>query len=96
MKGVQCYELFGGIALKIHTFSFSFSLRVTPREGSGSMSMQPVGCTLWCSTDAVVRCDIYVSNVLKVQQFWLFLLYQPNATEKWESWWKTDTDNVQM
>ena len=26
MKGVQCYELFGGIALKNHTFSFSFSL----------------------------------------------------------------------
>ena len=26
MKGVQCYELFGGIALKINTFSFfSFS-----------------------------------------------------------------------
>ena len=24
VKGVQCYELFGGIALKIHTFSFSF------------------------------------------------------------------------
>ena len=24
MKGVQCYELFGGIALKIHIFSFSF------------------------------------------------------------------------
>ena len=23
MKGVQCYELFGGIALKNHTFSFS-------------------------------------------------------------------------
>ena len=23
MKGVQCHELFGGIALKIHTFSFS-------------------------------------------------------------------------
>ena len=22
MKGVQCYELFGGIALKIHTFSY--------------------------------------------------------------------------
>ena len=22
MKGVQCYELFRGIALKIHTFSF--------------------------------------------------------------------------
>ena len=25
MKGVQCYELFGGIALKNHTFSFSIS-----------------------------------------------------------------------
>ena len=24
MKGVQCYELFGGIALKNHTFSFFF------------------------------------------------------------------------
>ena len=24
MKGVQCYELFGGIALKIHTFSIFF------------------------------------------------------------------------
>ena len=26
MKGVQCYELFGGIALEIHTFSFHFSI----------------------------------------------------------------------
>ena len=24
MKGVQCYELFGGMALKNHAFSFSF------------------------------------------------------------------------
>ena len=24
MKGVQCYELFGGITLKIHTFHFIF------------------------------------------------------------------------
>ena len=29
MKGVQCYELFGGIALKIHTFSFFFSILET-------------------------------------------------------------------
>ena len=28
MKGVQCYELFGGIALKIHTFFFDFQLYV--------------------------------------------------------------------
>ena len=26
MKGVQCYELFGGIALKNHTFSFFISV----------------------------------------------------------------------
>ena len=25
MKDVQCYELFGGIALKNHAFSFAFS-----------------------------------------------------------------------
>ena len=29
MKGVQCYELFGGIALKIHTFSFSLISQLT-------------------------------------------------------------------
>ena len=26
MKGVQCYELFGGIALKNHAFSFFISV----------------------------------------------------------------------
>ena len=32
MKGVQCYELFGGIALKNHAFSFSMSnnIRIIP------------------------------------------------------------------
>ena len=32
MKGVQCYELFGGIALKNHTFSFSFSINTKSRQ----------------------------------------------------------------
>ena len=32
MKGVQCYELFGGIALKIHTFSFFFHLLLFSKE----------------------------------------------------------------
>ena len=27
---------------------------MTPREGSGSLSMQQVGYTTWCSKDAVV------------------------------------------
>ena len=26
----------------------------TLQKGSGSLSMQPVGCTPWCSTDAVL------------------------------------------
>ena len=34
MKGVQCYELFGGIALKNHTFSFHFSILVHHRQYS--------------------------------------------------------------
>ena len=29
MKGVQCYELFGGMALKNHTFSYFFSYEDT-------------------------------------------------------------------
>ena len=28
MKGVQCYELFGGIALKNHAFSFLYLLAI--------------------------------------------------------------------
>ena len=28
MKGVQCYELFGGIALMNHAFSFPFTVAV--------------------------------------------------------------------
>ena len=32
MKGVQCYELFGGIALKNHAFSFSFHLTLSLKE----------------------------------------------------------------
>ena len=26
----------------------------TPREGSGLLSMQPVGCTPWCSTERML------------------------------------------
>ena len=33
----------------------------TPREGSGSLSMQPVCYTPWCSTDAEVECCIYTT-----------------------------------
>ena len=38
MKGVQCYELFGGIALKNHTFSFF--LRGNPLTRYRSICMQ--------------------------------------------------------
>ena len=39
MKGVQCYELFGGIALKNHTFSFSFGTHVRPTEQVQNIGM---------------------------------------------------------
>ena len=32
VKGVQCYELFGGIALKNHTFSFSYQMAIRRRQ----------------------------------------------------------------
>ena len=38
MKGVQCYELFGGIAPKIHTFSFSFHSPDRPPLDSNPLS----------------------------------------------------------
>ena len=41
MKGVQCYELFGGIALKIHTFSFSFS-NAEVKSSKASTDMLPL------------------------------------------------------
>ena len=33
MKGVQCYELFGGIALKNHTFSFCMHINAFFKKG---------------------------------------------------------------
>ena len=40
MKGVQCYELFGGIALKIHTFSFFiFNVKKPCRLHNGLASL---------------------------------------------------------
>ena len=46
MKGVQCYELFGGIALKIHTFSFFIFIHTT--------------CTLYHSSTVFAFC--FISN----------------------------------
>ena len=34
MKGVQCYELLGGIALKMHIFSFSLTNAVCLYDAS--------------------------------------------------------------
>ena len=49
MKGVQCYELFGGIALKNHEFSFSIheikKLCVnTPRQ---DMKIKSISINQW-------------------------------------------------
>ena len=40
MKGVQCYELFGGIALKNNTFSFS--IVSAPTMGSAEAKLHSV------------------------------------------------------
>ena len=48
MKGVQCYELFGGIALKNHTFSFSFHFT--------SIFVSSVGS--YCRVVFEVRCSM--------------------------------------
>ena len=69
MKGVQCYELFGGIALKIHTFSFSMNnvnrvlnilpqYRRKPREPSLRLTKQ-IGMTF------VQKLGISVKYILK-------------------------------
>ena len=51
VKGVQCYELFGGIALKIHAFSFFFfyagkiaQFSFTYEKVNKTDSVQPYGC----------------------------------------------------
>ena len=42
MKDVQCYELFGGIALKNHAFSFLFSFSYTHAHTHIYIARQPL------------------------------------------------------
>ena len=46
MKGVQCYELFGGIALKIHTFSFFFHFFPYSVTASNGSEESTAGCVV--------------------------------------------------
>ena len=43
MKGVQCYELFGGIALKNHAFSLSSKVPIAV-DGRQFIHAQELGC----------------------------------------------------
>ena len=45
MKDVQCYELFGGIALKNHAFSYFFSTDRTEERKAGALSDRERGKT---------------------------------------------------
>ena len=45
MKGVQCYELFGGIALKNHTFSFSFCSKCLRNTFGNILIKSPISLT---------------------------------------------------
>ena len=42
MKDVQCYELFGGIALKNHTFSFFSFSNAEEKSSKASTDMLPL------------------------------------------------------
>ena len=44
MKGVQCYELFGGISLKIHTFSLSAYLSAVVYNAVCNACLLNVAC----------------------------------------------------
>ena len=65
MKDVQCYELFGGIALKIHTFSFSFFIFIfavlfpLSRLRLGGFDVTD-GCWMLCLLLGMEHCGKYV------------------------------------
>ena len=56
MKDVQCYELFGGIALKNHAFSFSFSIATVNAWGLSVMMTNSVYISVfaWLSETAAI------------------------------------------
>ena len=50
MKDVQCYELFGGIALRNHAFSFHFILRYGLYVAYRMEVICQQGCNEFCET----------------------------------------------
>ena len=49
---------------------------MTPRDISGSMSVQPIGCSSWCSSDAVVASSAVVPTVVVIVFFILLWSYR--------------------
>ena len=60
MKGVQCYELFGGIALKNHAFSFSIGLLVDAfHDITSSFLHSPGYCHVVCGRSSKLGVCMY-------------------------------------
>ena len=73
MKGVQCYELFGGIALKNHTFSFFPLNRPAHSKATlGNRSFSFASSSVWNSIPNDVRCDPSLSSSKSRLKTYLF------------------------
>ena len=66
MKGVQCYELFGGIALKIHTFFslyYFIFLIVTSLSHNSLIVMAAVSVALAIITGTILRIVLFYTGI---------------------------------
>ena len=61
MKGVQCYELFGGIALKNHAFSFFIFIKDMLEDVVN-------GCMFGMSTSTKI---LMTEHVMRTRLYWL-------------------------
>ena len=68
MKDVQCYELFGGIALKNHVFSFS----------SGPFQPDATVATGWLQT--ICSIDFFIMIIMR--DFFVIFLRKAHSTEQ--------------
>ena len=86
MKGVQCYELFGGIALKNHAFSFFSFLSVNEFDFLIDLILR-VLCFLWENMMSGGHSIHYLPNLVHYWSFSVFVGHStrqlPNPVQYW-------------